>query len=249
MSRHLALLVTLLLSVSFAAAGCGGDSDEDKVREVVQQFIDADPDVCGKLTDKLLEEQFDGKEACEKAAREEGAEFEAEIESVEIDGDEARVRVDPKEGESATVVLVKEDGDWLISSIEEEQAAADEGDEDTATTEDPAAADRVAVQGTVDAFVTAVKEQDEEVLCGLLSPRLAAELVGGDDPNVVIAQCVEAFREADLSDLRREAERVKVEDVEVSGNTATVGVTGGETLSLEKQEGRWVIDRFGSAGG
>ena len=255
MIKHLALIALALSIAAVGLTACGGDDDEDQIRDVVQQFIDADQEVCGKLTDELLNEQFDGREACEEATQEEGAAFEAEIESVEIDGDRADVRLNPEEGESGTIGMVKEDGDWLIASIEEDTAADEDegGAEDTSTTEEPAtpeapADEELAVQGTVDAFVTAVREEDPQVLCGLLTPRFAAELVGGGDPDTAIAQCVQVFRMADLSALKRDAAGLEVQDVTISGNTATAAVSGGETFSLVKQDGRWVIDQFGIGG-
>ena len=118
--RKLALAVLLPVALSAGVAGCGpgGDSDEDRVRDVVEKVASNDPEVCKELTGGFLSREFDGDEGkCEKQAREAEDEQNLEIEKVEVDGDKATVEA-KADGDKGTAKLVKEDGDWKLDELE-----------------------------------------------------------------------------------------------------------------------------------
>ena len=139
--------------------------------------------------------------------------------------------------------LVKEDGEWKIDEVEQEESASEETDTSGETTESPDS-EEVAAQGAVDAFLEAVRKEDEAVLCGLLTERYAQQILR-ERSDFAIAECVEAFGRFDWSELQQEARGVTVEDVSVSGDRAIAELSNGEKVTLVKQGGRFVIDGIG----
>ncbi|CAN5478648.1 hypothetical protein BH20ACT19_BH20ACT19_04800 [soil metagenome] len=117
------LVLTSLAAASLLAAGCGG-SEEDAVEDSVKEFASAAKDkdfggVCDKLTDELRQQIGQaGGGNCEEALKQFGEQVdlggipdpdEIEFESVEVDGDNATVKIKGEDNESK---LVKEDGEW-----------------------------------------------------------------------------------------------------------------------------------------
>lgn len=114
-----ALLLTL---PALAFGACGGDSDsdsksnsdEDQITTVVEA-VAADPlAICDHLSADLLR-RFGDKETCistGEAAGDRGSE--ATIDSLEVDGETATVRLTDADGPTA-VEFVKEDGAWKIN--------------------------------------------------------------------------------------------------------------------------------------
>jgi hypothetical protein len=93
---------------------------------------------------------------------------------------------------------------------------------------------------TLQALIDAVRDNDEQVFCGLLSPRQAQRLVGGPGGDAAIAKCVEVARRVDLS--KGVPEHIDVTGVRVTGNQASVRLTTGERFTLVRRRGRYVID-------
>jgi hypothetical protein len=114
--------------VLVAAPGCGG-SDEDDVKEVVQDYTEgvADGDggkVCNTLSDESKDRFQQAGAKCEDVFKSFGAFLNDEQKDklkdidpdVEVDGDNATAKVDELEGTGSTEVkLKKEDGDWKIT--------------------------------------------------------------------------------------------------------------------------------------
>ena len=91
----------LLLGVSLSFGACG-KSDEDKVRDVLDEVNSSDPAVCSKLSDQLLKGQFNGdKKRCEAQAKKVTEKSLFEVENVKIDGDDATANVKAKQGAGA----------------------------------------------------------------------------------------------------------------------------------------------------
>ena len=59
----------------------------DQVRDLAQQVLDNNSDVCDAATDNFLDRLGGSKEDCEKAS-EEGDKVDSEVKDVEIDGNE-----------------------------------------------------------------------------------------------------------------------------------------------------------------
>ena len=129
--RKLRLLLPLaLLALVFGLVACGGgESDEDKVVEVIEtSATSSDPADCEALaTQAFLEQtQFsEGKEAvesCEESAEEtEDNPDSVEVSEVEVDGSDATAEAAFSggnfDGQTFTVALVEEDGDWKLDEI------------------------------------------------------------------------------------------------------------------------------------
>ena len=128
-SRGATLLMSL--AVSATALGACGKSDEDEVRDAVNEFRDAAKEkdsaaICDKFTQAALEQLTgkDGEEAkkscnenisknADALAKE--AEKGFEIKDVKIDGDNATVTTETEgEGESKAK-FVKQDDEWKLS--------------------------------------------------------------------------------------------------------------------------------------
>ena len=108
-------LVALAASIGVAACG-GGGGDADKARTVVEHLRDSNEAVCGELTDAYLKQLFKDKPNCVKAAKGSKAKNSFDIKSVKVDGNKATVGIQAKKNK-ATVLLVKDGGDWKINQI------------------------------------------------------------------------------------------------------------------------------------
>lgn len=121
-------LALLALALGFAACG-GGESDEDKIVEVIEtSTVSTDPADCEALaTQAFLEQtQFsEGEEAvksCEASAEEtEDNPDSVEVSAVEIDDSDATAEAafvgGNFDGQTFTVALVEEDGDWKLDEL------------------------------------------------------------------------------------------------------------------------------------
>ena len=111
------LATLLVLAVPLGLAACG-KSDEDKVRDVLDQVNSSDPAVCSKLSDELLKGQFNGdKKRCEDQAKRVTEKSLFTVEKVKVDGDEATGTVKANQGGRSRVLLKKEDGEWKVQTI------------------------------------------------------------------------------------------------------------------------------------
>ena len=121
-------LALLVLSLGLVACG-GGDSDEDKVVEVIEaSATSADPADCKELSTQAfleqteLEEGAAAVESCEESAEDTSDDPESvEVSEVEMDGSAATANVaftgGSFDGQTLTVALVEEDGDWKLDEI------------------------------------------------------------------------------------------------------------------------------------
>ena len=226
-------LLLLVLATGLGACGPGGESDEDKVRDVVEKVASNDPEVCKDLTDRFLSEEFDGDEGkCEKQAREAEDEQNLEIEKVEVDGDKATVEAKADDAKGIAR-LVKEDGDWKLDELEREGRTGASGGKSP---------DETAAQGAVDAFLIAVRGKDGNVFCGLLTERFARTLFNAK--RFGVAECAERLAKGfNWSRLQRRFRGAKVRSAGVSGNTGGAILDNRINFGLRKSKGRWQIDR------
>lgn len=107
-------LLPVLCALPLAFAACGGDSDEDKIRAIIEDGAETPSTICDNASKALLD-QIGGKDACVEASKQAPDSGEPDISGVKIDGDKATATVKDKDG-TTTVGFVKEDGDWKVSS-------------------------------------------------------------------------------------------------------------------------------------
>ncbi len=111
-----------------AGAGCG-QSDQEKAREVVQEYVDARNSKDFEAECDLYSEEFKeqlGAVDCPAFVEEQssGADFKQEltIVSVRVDGDRAQADLDvTAEGGGTTrvgLVLERQDGEWAITGLQ-----------------------------------------------------------------------------------------------------------------------------------
>ena len=122
-SRLLASLT--LCAILLAAAGCGGDEapkgKKGQVRESMEQFAESDPALCGRLTERFLQQTFGGTKAdCERQVGQIET-VELEIESIKIKDTRADVRAEIS-GEPVRALLVREGDTWKLDRVEEAPA-------------------------------------------------------------------------------------------------------------------------------
>ena len=125
------LLPTLLLALAaFALAACGSsESDEDQVIDVVEtSVLTTDPADCEALSTLKFMEQTNSAEgdeavkACEEDAEDSSDDAdEVSVDKVEIDGANATADVavtgGSLDGQTVSVALVDEDGDWKMDEL------------------------------------------------------------------------------------------------------------------------------------
>jgi hypothetical protein len=124
------LLPLALLALVFGLAACGGgDSDEDKVVEVIEtSATSSDPADCKELATQAFLEQTELEQgsaavkSCEESAEEtEGDPKSVDVSEVEVDGSAATADVaftgGNFDGQTLSVALVEEDGDWKMDEI------------------------------------------------------------------------------------------------------------------------------------
>lgn len=156
MRKRLLLLPSIAIVAALALAACGGgESEEDKVEEViVGSATNTDPARCTELNTQAFMEQLsqeDGKAAVEGCEREaegnEGADS-VEVSKIEIEGADATAEVAVTgtglDGQSLEVAVVEDGDEWkvdefvrlarfdrkaLIESFEREVSGAEEVNE------------------------------------------------------------------------------------------------------------------------
>ncbi|MDQ2630936.1 MAG: hypothetical protein M3Y75_08185 [Actinomycetota bacterium] len=121
-------LALLALVLGLVACG-GGESDEDKIVEVIEtSATSADPADCKELSTQAfleqteLEEGAAAVESCEESAEDTSDDPESvEVSEVEVDGSAATSNVaftgGSFDGQTLTVALIEEDGDWKLNEI------------------------------------------------------------------------------------------------------------------------------------
>ncbi|MFN2617542.1 MAG: hypothetical protein ABR581_10525 [Thermoleophilaceae bacterium] len=106
-------LIAVSLVLLPVLAGCGGASDESKIRDVIALGNKHDPKVCERVTDKWLKSVTGGgKEDCQRLVKQTGtAKF--KVRKVTVKGDRATVDGSIRD-KTGQLLLVKDGGDWKL---------------------------------------------------------------------------------------------------------------------------------------
>jgi hypothetical protein len=150
------LLPLALLALVFGLAACGGgsESDEDKVVDVIETSVTStDPADCKELATRSFLEQTEleqgaaAVESCEESAEDTENDPESvDVSAVEVDGSAATADVaftgGSFDGQTLSVALVEEDGDWKMDEIVgfaefDQEKLADAFEEGLQSGEDP----------------------------------------------------------------------------------------------------------------
>jgi ketosteroid isomerase-like protein len=121
--RSAAAALTAFLCAALLAA-CGSSSDEDQIRDVVQEFAEAanDKDV-GAICGQVVSEAFEDQEQCEKQADREGSigdlgsVEDLEVSEIKVDGDTATAQIKATVGgetDEGPGKFRKVDGEWKL---------------------------------------------------------------------------------------------------------------------------------------
>lgn len=129
--RALFLFPTVAVLVVALASCGGGDSDEDKIIEVIEtSTLESDPSYCTELQTQTFTEQVeftsgkDAIESCEEDARDETNDADSvEVTEVRVENDTATANIaftgSVFDGQTLIVSLVKQDDEWKLDRIEE----------------------------------------------------------------------------------------------------------------------------------
>lgn len=122
-------LLTLVLSLSLAACGGGGESDEDKIVETIEtSATSTDPADCKELATQNFMEQTESEKGSKavKSCEEETEDTEGDPESVEVSNvaiNGSKATADAAfsggnfDGQTLGVALVEEDSDWKLDEV------------------------------------------------------------------------------------------------------------------------------------
>ena len=113
MRRSLALA---LVTPALALAACG-ESDSSKVKDTINGVIDKPATLCDKSTDKILKQAGGSKDACKKLAGAQKAGKKPDNIDVKVDGDKATATFKSQSGQTNSLGLVKDGGDWKIDTV------------------------------------------------------------------------------------------------------------------------------------
>ncbi|HEX2086503.1 MAG TPA: hypothetical protein VHF89_12535 [Solirubrobacteraceae bacterium] len=110
--------MALLLAVPALALGaCGGDSDEDEIKAIIEDGAENPSSICDNATKRVLDQLGGSEESCKKAAEgEEGSDKPDDID-VEVDGEKATAKFKDEDGDN-TVRFVKEGDTWKVDAVE-----------------------------------------------------------------------------------------------------------------------------------
>jgi ABC-type glycerol-3-phosphate transport system substrate-binding protein len=126
---HLLFPLALLALVLGLVACGGGESDEDKVVDVIEtSATSSDPADCKELATQAFLEQTElsegaeAVESCEESAKEtEDDPDSVEVSEVEVDGSAATADAaftgGSFDGQTLSVALIEEDGDWKLDEV------------------------------------------------------------------------------------------------------------------------------------
>jgi hypothetical protein len=234
---HMRKPARLVLGVMFGAvalAACG-ESDEDKVRSVVESFVlEGDPSVCDQMTTEFAGRIWGGVDACKASLEGTEPNKSARIRTVVVDGDTATATAAGSGGFHTRYELVKSDGAWRLDRHKSLRR--------------PPKAPRPRIQKgldgqeTVEAYYQAIMDGDGAAFCGLLSRGYALEVLRLKKADKPRSECVAALTAYDWSEPQDQAEGVSVADVNMSGRKGTVTLSNGKRALLRQDAGRWVID-------
>lgn len=116
--RTLALLV---LSPALALGACGGSSDEDKIKGVIQDVAKNSATICDHASDKLLAQFGGDSAACKVQARAYPDDSTKGIDgdiAVKVDGDTATADFTDNDKKKQHVTFVKDGGDWKVDTTQ-----------------------------------------------------------------------------------------------------------------------------------
>ncbi|MEJ7784221.1 MAG: hypothetical protein WKF96_05405 [Solirubrobacteraceae bacterium] len=95
-------------------AGCGGESDEESIRAIIDERRSDPASICEHMTAELLKE-VGGPESCRQLAQgDDNQDPDTEIDGIDVEGDRATVRIAGADGEQ-TIAFRREDGEWRLT--------------------------------------------------------------------------------------------------------------------------------------
>jgi hypothetical protein len=245
----LAALLCVAMVVSACQVGPFGSDPNQDVKELVDALWSGNKAVCDRMTDGF-EAQFYGSVGdCENEIKSHAA----TNQDISLDSDKKKATVTQDVGTlKVTLTAVDVDGTWKLESAKDDSATTattPTAPPATTTPTTPSAPStgssaEVEAEGATQAFVDAVREKDQTVLCGILSEKLARELTESKSSNP-IADCLDAKVNF------RKLKRLLASDpttTTVTGTRAESKLGNGVTVKLRKVDGRWVVDDLHSGG-
>jgi len=228
--QQIAVLL-VLIGVPWLAA-CG-NSDEDDIRAVIQDYTATDPNFCRHVTTGFLKLIDDSVDECEAVAKRDRGTIPLRIRGVSIDGGRARVVTKSTTGGLTAWRFVEQGDVWKVARF--------------ATLPPRTDIERAKLAGTpraaVEGYYEAVRNEDATSLCSLLTKQYALRIQGGKGLRATpIRSCIVALENYDWSKVKRQAARVGVRRTKASGSRATVTLSNSKQAVLMREHRHWLID-------
>jgi hypothetical protein len=115
-------LAILLAVPALALGACGGSSDEDDIKDIIQGVAKDSSTICDHATDNFLKDlsesgDVDGCKETARAYPDDSAETVGDID-VKVDGDSATADFTDNNDSKQHVTFVKDGDDWKIDKVE-----------------------------------------------------------------------------------------------------------------------------------
>ena len=108
----------MLLVPALALGACGSDDNaEDDIRGIIEDVSQQPSTLCENATEDLLKQVGGSEESCKKAASGQRSDRKVDVNSVEVDGDEATAKIKGTDGDR-TIMFEKEGGDWKVADVQ-----------------------------------------------------------------------------------------------------------------------------------
>jgi hypothetical protein len=109
-------LVAPALALSACGGGDKGSSDKSQITDIINSVATNPAKLCDVASAGLLKQAFAGSvKDCKTAAADQKGSGKATINSLDVSGDKATVKLTDKDGHS-TVSFAKVDGDWKVTA-------------------------------------------------------------------------------------------------------------------------------------
>jgi hypothetical protein len=229
LTRLVAVAAVALCPV--VATACG-ESDEDKVRAVLDLVASTDPEACEQMTRELLDLMYEGSEKrCREKAKADNQTQVFKVASVSVRDNQATAKAKSKQG-SGTMRLVKQDGEWKVRDFGMQPVQQVVGK--------PIIKEGLNPRETVRAYFSSIRDEDGARFCGLISTRRAFDLLEPGDHRNIRGQCVVA--EFNWDRAKKEIRGMKVRGVQGGGDEVRVRLSNRVELLLVQEDRRWVVD-------
>lgn len=225
-----------IAAIGASLLGCGGAGQKDaagEIRELTRMVGSSDPEICQHMTDSFLRKVYDGGEAkCVSNVASDAGPSRLGRARVAVSGTRANATAEIR-GSTARLRLgfTKTSGSWQLAAMTADNTTPNRGMGIEIRNSTP----REAALG----YVRAVEAQSQPALCGLLSARRVAAVMGGKASSAR-DRCHKASFNWDGAQARIAGRRV--ERVVLSRSHAVVKLSDDGRVTVVRAGFSWFVD-------